>query len=123
MHRTNHRSLAVSRRGFIRRAAATGGTMLGVGLLGSGVLRAGDEAEHEHRAGGGQPKAIPVGFGPFTPFGIFIHHLPPTPGGPLADINEPSHITDFNGFVAVTRFRGGGTGFNTETGETRDLAF
>ena len=121
MSTTERRSPAVSRRVFLGRAAGAG-TVLGAGLLRPDVLVARDDDDHG-RAEGRRPNPIPVGFGPFTPFGIFIHHLPPTPGGPLADINEPSHIADFNGFVALTRIRGGGTGINTETGETQDLAF
>jgi hypothetical protein len=85
------------------------------------VLGAGDDdAPHGQR---GEPKAIPGGFGPFTPFGIFIHHMPPTPGVPVAQINEPSQITDFDGFVGLTRIRGGGMGTNTSTGDVRTLAF
>jgi hypothetical protein len=69
------------------------------------------------------PNPIPVGVAPFAPFGIFIHHKPPTPGMPLADINEPSQITDFKGFVGITRIRGGGVGTDTTTGSTMNLAF
>src|SRR5215831_12023766 len=102
MKRTERR-LAVSRRAFLGRAAGAG-TVLGAGLLGSGRLAAGDDGERPHP--GGRPKAIPVGFGPFAPFGVFIHHLPPLPAAPLTSINEPSNITDFDGFVAFTRIRG-----------------
>jgi len=119
MKRTE-RHLAVSRRAFLGRAAGAG-TVLGTGLLGSRLLAAGDDGERPRQAG--RPKAIPVGFGPFAPFGVFIHHLPPLPDAPLADINEPSNITDFEGFVAFTRIRGGGIGTNTSTGETQNLAF
>ena len=122
MNRTKRRSLAISRRAFLGRAAG-GGTVLGAGLLGPGLLLARDDDDHGHRTEGGRPNAIPGGFGPFAPFAIFIHHLPPTPGGPLTDINDPSHITDFNGFVGLTRIRGGGIGTDTDTGETQDLAF
>jgi hypothetical protein len=38
-------------------------------------------------------------------------------------MNEPSQITDFSGFVGVTRIIGGGTGINTDTGETQALGF
>jgi hypothetical protein len=57
------------------------------------------------------------------PFGIFIHHNPLNPAIPLADINDPSQITDFTGFVGLTHIRGGGTGTNTVTGATMSLAF
>ncbi len=122
MNRRERRILAVSRRAFLGRAAGVG-TVLGTGLLGPDLLLARDDDDHGHHAEGGRPNAIPRGFGPFAPFGIFIHHLRPLPGVPLTDINEPSHITDFNGFVGLTRIRGGGIGTNTETGETQDLAF
>ena len=107
----------VSRRNLIRGAA---GTALGTGLLGG--LKSAHAREHEEAENFG-PKPIPGGFGPFSPFGVFIHHKPPTPGMPLHDINEPSQITDFNGFVGLTRIRGGGIGTNTITGATMNLAF
>jgi len=38
-----------------------------------------------------------------------IHHFPiAAPGTPLANIQEPSQITDFNGFVGLNRIRGTG---------------
>ena len=111
--------LAVSRRAFLGRAAGAS-TVIGTGLLSPDVLLARDD-EHRHEAG--RPKAIKVGFGPFAPFGVFIHHLPPLPDAPLTDINEPSNITDFDGFVAFTRIRGGGIGTDTKTGQTQNLAF
>jgi hypothetical protein len=49
--------------------------------------------------------------GAISPFGATVHHFPlPAPGTPLANLTEPSEITDFNGFIADTRIRGGGTG-------------
>jgi hypothetical protein len=122
MNRAERSSLAVSRRGFLRRAAGAG-TVLGTGLLGPGslALRAGDD--QGDRTEGGRPNAIPVGVAPFAPFAIFVHHRPPTPGGPLTDINEQSNITDFSGVVGRTLIRGGGIGTNTETGDTQALAF
>lgn len=54
------------------------------------------------------PRAIPGGV---SPFGVLIHHFPtPAPGTPVANIAEPSQITDFNGFVGLNRIRGGGSG-------------
>jgi hypothetical protein len=41
----------------------------------------------------------------------------------LANISDPSQITDFNGLVGLTHIRGGGTGINTNTGATTPLAF
>ncbi len=53
------------------------------------------------------PLPIPGGV---SPFGVFIHHFPvAAPGTPLANISEPSQITDFNGFVALNRIRGVGS--------------
>jgi hypothetical protein len=57
------------------------------------------------------PNPIPGGV---SPFGVFIHHFPVSPSStPIANITEPSQITDFNGFVGLNRIRGigSGTGF------------
>jgi len=63
----------------------------------------------------------PIGIG-VAPFGIPIHHFPPVPVlGPTV-INEPSQITDFNGFVGITRVRGTGTGTDA-TGATSPFTF
>jgi hypothetical protein len=108
----------VSRRAFLG-TAASAGTVLGAGLLvGPASARAA-----EHPGENFRPNAIPGVIAPFAPFAIFIHHKPPTPGIPLASINEPSQITDFNGFVGITRIRGGGIGTNTVTGASTNLAF
>jgi hypothetical protein len=54
------------------------------------------------------PKPIPGGA---TPFGVLVHHNPvPAPGAPLSTLNDPSEITDFNGFVGLNRIRGAGSG-------------
>src|SRR5260370_764324 len=52
-----------------------------------------------------------------------IHNNPLNPATPRGDINDPSQITDFDGFVGLTHIRGGGTGRNEETGATTTLAF
>jgi hypothetical protein len=105
----------LSRRGLIRGAA---GTALGAGLFRSKLVYASDDdGDHELAAGVG-PKPIPGGVVGLKPFGIFIHHSPLDPAKPLANINDPSQITDFDGFVGLTHIRGGGTG----TGDMR-LAF
>jgi hypothetical protein len=106
----------VSRRSFFGKAVGAG-AVLGTGLLDTRVVARG----HDDDETPGVPKAIPGGFGPFVPFGIFIHHMPPVPGVALAQINEPSQITDFDGFVGLTRIRGGGIG-TTNTGQVK-LAF
>ena len=53
------------------------------------------------------PKPIPGGV---SPLGIFIHHFPAQlTAAPLSALNDPSQITDFKGFVGLTRLRGAGT--------------
>jgi hypothetical protein len=106
----------VSRRFFL-----SAGAVLGTAGLTAVPLSAGDH--DDHGSPHGEPKAIPEGLAPFAPFGIFIHHQPPTPGIPLAQMNEPSQITDFDGFVGITRIRGGGIGTNTNTGDVQSLAY
>lgn len=66
------------------------------------------------------PKPIPGGV---APFGIHIHHFPPLPVlGPTL-INEPSQITDFDGWVGITRVKGTGTGIETTTEARTALGF
>lgn len=110
----------LSRRNLIRGVA---GTALGANLLGPRLAYAHDEDddnEHEPCVG---PNPIPGGVNGLKPFGIFIHHNPLNPATPLANINDPSQITDFDGFVGLTHIRGGGTGTDTATGATTRLAF
>jgi hypothetical protein len=104
-----HKEEGVRRRSFLQRTAGAAGLALTSGLwmpqLGKGET---DAAE---------PKPIPGGA---TPFGILVHHFPlPANAPPLAQINDPSEITDFNGFIGDTQIRGGGTG----TGFNQTLAF
>jgi hypothetical protein len=70
-----------------------------------------------------QPNPIPGGLAPFAPFAVFIHHNPLNPAVPLANINDPSQITDFKGFVGLTHIRGGGTGTDTTSGTSMPLAY
>ena len=65
-----------------------------------------------------EPKPIPGGA---VPFGIVVHHnpLPAVSATPLASISDPSEIGDFNGLIADTMIRGGGTG----TGVAGTLAY
>jgi hypothetical protein len=115
-----HRS-GPSRRGFLG-TVASAGTALGAGLLSPRLA---------HAAPGAfpiilervRPNPIPGGVAPFAPFGILIHHNPLKPTTPLANISDPSQITDFDGFVGLTHIRGSGTGVNTVTGTTMSLAF
>jgi hypothetical protein len=109
----------VSRRNLIRGAA---GTVVGAGLLSTKAAIADDDDHVEHTACA-LANPIPGGLAPFAPFGVFIHHNPLNPAVPLAMINDPSQITDFDGFVGLTHIRGGGTGTNTVTHAVTPLAF
>jgi len=92
------RSSGVSRRQVL---GATAGLVLGAGLSPSA------------RALGGNPHVdaspLPIPGG-VSPFGILIHHFTVIANStPLSALNDPSHITDFNGFVGHTRIRGTGS--------------
>jgi len=106
----------LSRRKLIRGAA---GAALGAGLLCPKTVHA--DGGEERTAGSG-PNPIPGGVVGLKPFGIFIHHNPLNPANPLANISDPSQITDFDGFVGLTHIRGGGTGTDA-MGVTTRLAF
>ncbi len=110
----------LSRRKLIRGAA---GTALAGGLLRPKLVYANDDDGNFERAACVGPNAIPGGVPGLKPFGIFIHHNPLNPATALADINDPSQITDFDGFVGLTHIRGGGTGTDTASGATTRLAF
>ena len=107
-----------SRRTLIRGAA---GSALGASLL-APKLSYTDDDDREIAACVG-PKPIPGGVTGLKPYGIFIHHNPLNPATPLANISDPSQITDFDGFVGLTHIRGGGTGTDTTTGVSTRLAF
>jgi hypothetical protein len=112
---------AFSRRTLIRGAA---GTALGASLFNSRLSYADDDDDDQgERAACVGPKPIPGGVPGLKPYGIFVHHNPLNAATPLADISDPSQITDFDGFVGLTHIRGGGTGTNTTTGVTTRLAF
>lgn len=116
----NLREKWLSRRGLIRGAA---GTALGAGLFRSKLVYASeDDGDHELTACVG-PNPIPGGVTGLKPFGIFIHHNPLKATTPLAHINDPSQITDFDGFVGLTHIQGHGMGTDTMTGNTTDLFF
>jgi hypothetical protein len=110
----------VTRRNLIRGAA---GTALGAGLLRPELLYADDDDGDSEHADCLGPNPIPGGVTALKPFGIFVHHNPLTPTVPLANISDPSQVTDFDGFVGLTHIRGGGTGTDTETGVSTRLAF
>jgi hypothetical protein len=107
--------LRASRRAFFGKVAAAG-AVVGAGVLPPRSARAHDED-------GGQPNPIPGGVAPFAPFAIFIHHNPLNPATPLSMLNDPSQITDFNGFVGLTHIRGQGTGTDTKTNAMTTLAY
>lgn len=67
---------------------------------------------------------IPGGVTPFKPFGVVVHHNPLNAANRLAvgGINDPSQITDFDGFVGLTHIRGSGTGTN-DKGVSTTLAY
>jgi|SRR5579871_1138390 len=104
-----------SRRAFLGKLSTTG-AILGASL-------ASPKLAHADNGSDGRPNPIPGGIAPFAPFGIFIHHNPLNPALPLASLNDPSQITDFDGFVGGVHNLGGGTGTNMITGETMTLAY
>jgi hypothetical protein len=109
----------LSRRNLLR----TAGTVLGAGLASSKLAYANNDNDNPEHFSCVDPNPIPGGVPGLKPFGIFIHHNPLNPATALADISDPSQITDFDGFVGLTHIRGGGTGTNTSTGATTPLAF
>jgi hypothetical protein len=110
----------LSRRNLICGAA---GAVVGAGLLRPEPAFAHNDDDRNEHAGCALTNPIPGGVVPFKPFGVVVHHNPLSPATPLANINDPSQITDFDGFVSLTHIRGGGTGTNTDTGATTPLAF
>ncbi len=99
----------ISRRQFVRTAAGAASLALsGSALWRPVVLRA--------QSGGAMPKPLPGGTN--TPWGVFIHHYAPKPGGDLAALDDPSQITDLDGWVCDSRTFGMGTGTDVKTGGT-----
>ena len=119
MNRAKTHGSGASRRAFLG-SVASAGAVLGASLVYPKQGYADGDKEHSRCA---LLNPIPGGVAPFKPFAIFIHHNPLNPAVPLADINDPSQITDFNGFVGLTHIRGGGTGFNAVTGAATPLAY
>jgi hypothetical protein len=113
---------SVSRRRFLRAAAGT------LGALGAGLL-----LPRKTWAAGRDPNPIPGGIGANPAGGPVIHANFPGPAdtpGPGTHVgpgggggNEPSMITDFEGYIGVAAVDGTGTGTNTDTGETTPLLF
>jgi hypothetical protein len=108
----------LNRRDLVRGAA---GAALGAGFLRSKLVFASDNQDDSSACI--SPNPIPGGIAPFAPLGVFIHHNPLNPKNTLAQISDPSQITDFDGFVGLTHIRGGGMGTNTSTGATARMAF
>jgi hypothetical protein len=102
----------LSRRRFLQAAAGT------VGALGAGLL-----FPTWAVSAGRDPKPIPGGIA--NPAGgPFIHFNRPGAADAAApNGNDPSLITDFDGFIGQTHVQGTGTGTNTDTGETSPLLF
>jgi hypothetical protein len=94
-----------SRRQLLRQAGVAG-LAVGSGLWLPTAARADDDVN---------PKPIPgtTHFGP--PINNDFHFFFP---GPADAGNEPSLITDFNGFIGVIDAKGTGTGTDTTTGKT-----
>jgi hypothetical protein len=100
----------MSRRSFLHAAAGT------FGALGAGVLW-----PTRSLAAGRDPKPIPL---TRVALGVPIHVNGVGPADAAASPgNEPSTITDFDGYIGVARVQGTGTGTNTNTGETFPLLF
>ena len=114
-----HRPCA-SRRAFLAKAASAGTLLSAAGIWRPQSAHADDDNDDQND---GQPNPIPGGRGPFVPFGIFAHHNALNPANPLPSLNDPSQITDFDGFVGLTHIRGGGIGTNTITGASMVLGF
>ena len=88
----------LNRSGFLRRSAATVGGLAGLGLIESGLARAGSGAD---------PLPIPGGFDEnfnIVPKGAAYHVLSPAIG------SEMSSITDFNGVIAAGEIQGTAAG-------------
>jgi hypothetical protein len=111
----------LSRRNLIR---VWTGAVMGAGLVRPKPAFAGHDDDDEH-ATCPEANPIPGGVTPFKPFGVAIHHFPLNPANQkaVANISDPSQITDFDGFVGLTHIRGGGTGTDTDTGDPTTLAF
>jgi len=105
---------AMSRRQFARTAA--GIAMVGA-TLGSGLWRPG----RAKASGSNEPVPIPGGFQAGSPPETFHVFGPGLDGNPPDQ--EPSTITDFNGFVGLAYLNGMVTQTNTKTGQKQKLPF
>ena len=106
----------LSRRRLVRVAAG------GAAALGMGAALWSRRRAHAH--GGHQPVPIPGGAPAFLDLvGTIFHTYGPGIPGFGADDDEPSTITDFDGYVGLTYVNGMCTRTNTATGEMRELPF
>jgi hypothetical protein len=107
---------SMGRRSFLKHTAGVAGLALGSALYMPQLA--------EGQVTQAAPKPIPGGA---MPLGILVHHFPlPSSGAtPLESINDPSEITDFNGFIGDTHIRGAGsgTGFATPLAFQTDMGF
>jgi hypothetical protein len=87
---------ALSRRQLLK---ATAGTAVAAATSGLWL----PALAHAARPGSSEPRPIPGGIQPFGPGTEIFHLFLPGPN------DEPSVITDFNGFVGVALIRGTGT--------------
>jgi hypothetical protein len=105
---------SLARRRFIRVVAgAASFTLSGSGLGGLLLPPA--------QSGYAAPRPLPGGT--HTPWGVFIHHYAPKPGGDLAGMDDPSQITDLDGWVCDSRIFGMGTATDTKAGRTTRYPF
>jgi hypothetical protein len=98
---------ATLRRSFLRSMAGFG---LASGFFTPGRTQASPRPDDDgnDKVATALPNPIPGGA---SPLGIMVHHFPvPPTGTPLSGLNDPSEITDFNGFIGDTRLRGAGSG-------------
>jgi hypothetical protein len=104
-HRFHSDARNFTRRGFLSTAAAA------AGLAVTSEFALDPSAMAAHKTA--EPKPIPGGA---TVFGILVHHNPlPSVPIPLNQLNDPSEIGDFNGFILDTQIRGLGTGTGLST--------
>jgi hypothetical protein len=124
MNTTRFHFLRASRRAFLEKVA-TASTLAGAGFLSPRASRASPRASRADAGDDdrGRPNPIPGAIAPLAPFGVLIHHNPLNHALALGSLNDPSQITDFNGFVGGVHILGGGTGTNTATGATVALAY
>jgi hypothetical protein len=98
----------LSRRHFLRATAGAAGLVLGSSLITPALAAAASD-----------PRAIPGGLD-LLGTGEIFHLFLPDAAHPNDD---PSTITDFNGFVGLAYLAGMGTQTNLDTGETRHLPY